>query len=95
MRKDDRPRAGPPERTVPLRVKSAILRVTAPLSSCSPSTDAFAYHTPHAGMFTRAAPIIMPGTILSQFGMHTTPSKQCARSIVSMESAMISREASE
>ncbi len=28
-------------------------------------------------------------------GMHTTPSKQWARSIVSMESAMISREASE
>lgn len=47
------------------------------------------------GMLTRAAPIIMPGTILSQLGMQTTPSKQWARSIVSTESAISSREASE
>ena len=33
--------------------------------------------------------------ILSQLGMQTRPSKQCARAIVSTESAMISREASE
>ena len=37
----------------------------------------------------------MPGTILSQLGMQTRPSKQWARTIVSTESAMISREASE
>ncbi len=42
-------------------------------------------------MFTRAAPSIMPGTILSQLGMHTTPSKQWARSIVSTQSAISSR----
>lgn len=48
-----------------------------------------------AGMFTRATAIIMPGTILSQFGMHTTPSKQCARNIVSTESAINSRDAKE
>ena len=47
------------------------------------------------GMLTRAAPIIMPGTILSQLGMQTTPSKQWARSIVSTQSAISSREASE
>jgi len=46
-------------------------------------------------MFTRAAPISMPGTILSQFGMHTIPSKQWARAIVSTESAISSREGRE
>src|SRR5687768_13759261 len=51
--------------------------------------------TKTAGIFTRAAAIIMPGTILSQFGMQTTPSKQWARSIVSTQSAINSREASE
>ena len=37
----------------------------------------------------------MPGTILSQFGMQTMPSKQCARTMVSTQSAMSSREGSE
>ena len=46
-------------------------------------------------MFTRAAAIIIPGTILSQLGMQTTPSKQCARSMVSTQSAISSRDASE
>ena len=44
-----------------------------------------------AGMFTRRAARIMPGTILSQLGMQTTPSKQWARSMVSTLSAMSSR----
>ena len=35
--------------------------------------------TKMVGMLTRAAPIIIPGTILSQLGMQTTPSKQWAR----------------
>ena len=47
------------------------------------------------GMFARAAPISIPGTILSQLGMHTIASKQCASTIVSTESAISSREGSE
>jgi hypothetical protein len=48
-----------------------------------------------AGIFTRITPISIPGMILSQFGMQTTPSKQCASSMDSTVSAMISREGSE
>ena len=47
------------------------------------------------GMLTRMAAINMPGTILSQFGMQTMPSKQCALSMVSTQSAMSSRDGSE
>src|SRR5690554_2194822 len=35
------------------------------------------------GIFTRAAPIIIPGTILSQLGIKTIPSKAWAKAIVS------------
>ena len=48
-----------------------------------------------AGMLTRSAPISMPGTILSQLGTSTAPSKPWALSIVSTLSAISSREASE
>ena len=48
-----------------------------------------------AGMFTRMAAMTIPGTILSQLGMHTMPSKQCASIIVSTQSAISSREGSE
>ena len=37
----------------------------------------------------------IPGTILSQFGMSTRPSKACAVAIASMESAISSRLAKE
>jgi len=37
----------------------------------------------------------IPGTILSQFGMQIMASKQCARAIVSTESAMSSRDGRE
>ena len=47
--------------------------------------------TKTVGMLQRMAPMSMPGTILSQLGMQTMPSKQWACSIVSTESAMISR----
>ena len=47
--------------------------------------------TKTVGTLTRAAAIIMPGTILSQLGMQTMPSKQWARSMVSTQSAMSSR----
>ena len=46
-------------------------------------------------MSRRAAAISIPGTILSQLGMHTIASKQCARIIVSTLSAMSSRLGSE
>jgi len=51
--------------------------------------------TKTVGMFTRMAAMSMPGTILSQFGMQTMPSKQWARSIDSTQSAMSSRDGSE
>ncbi len=47
------------------------------------------------GILQRTAAINIPGTILSQLGMQIMPSKQCAASIVSTESAMISRLGSE
>ena len=47
------------------------------------------------GISKRRAPISMPGTILSQLGIQTSPSSQCAAATVSTESAMISREGSE
>ena len=47
------------------------------------------------GMLHRIAAISMPGTILSQLGMQIIPSKQWALSIVSTESAMISRDGRE
>ncbi len=42
------------------------------------------------GMLRRIAAIIIPGVILSQFGIQTIPSNQCAETTVSIESAMIS-----
>ena len=47
------------------------------------------------GMFKRNAAISMPGVILSQLEMHTSASAQCALTMYSTESAMISREGSE
>ena len=47
------------------------------------------------GTFTRNAPISIPGTILSQFGIQIIASKLCAFIIVSIESAMSSRLGSE
>ena len=47
------------------------------------------------GMFSLAAAIIMPGTILSQFVTSARPSSRCASAIDSIESAMSSREARE
>ena len=47
------------------------------------------------GMFTRSAPKSMPGTILSQFGMHTSASKAWPCTAHSRLSAMTSRDTSE
>ena len=47
------------------------------------------------GTFILAAAINIPGTILSQFGMKTIPSKLCANPIASHESAISSLVASE
>ena len=44
------------------------------------------------GILTRMAAISMPGTILSQLGIKMAPSKAWARSMVSTESAINSRE---
>ena len=43
------------------------------------------------GMLQRRAPMIMPGMILSQFGMQIMPSNWCALTIVSTQSAISSR----
>ncbi len=47
------------------------------------------------GIFTRAAAISIPGTILSQLGMQIIASKQCARNMASTQSAINSRLARE
>ncbi len=47
------------------------------------------------GMFRRSAAISMPGVILSQLEMHTSASAQCALTMYSTASAMISRLGSE
>ena len=47
------------------------------------------------GTLTRTAPMSIPGTILSQLGMQTMPSRQCASTTVSTASAMSSRLGSE
>ena len=47
------------------------------------------------GRLRRAAPISIPGTILSQFGTYATASKACPIIMVSTLSAISSREASE
>ena len=43
------------------------------------------------GIFSRKAAISIPGTILSQFGINTSPSNGCAIAIISTESAICSR----
>ena len=49
--------------------------------------------TKTTGTSVRSAPISIPGTILSQLGMQTRPSSQCALTTVSTESAITSRDA--
>ena len=44
------------------------------------------------GIFRRSAAINMPGVILSQLEIHTSASAQCALTMYSTESAMISRD---
>ncbi len=48
--------------------------------------------TKTVGTSTRSAPISMPGTILSQLGMQRSASSWCACIIVSIESAISSRD---
>ncbi len=48
--------------------------------------------TKTVGMFTRRAPKIMPGTILSQLGMQTAASKAWPWTAHSKLSAIVSRE---
>ena len=47
------------------------------------------------GILMRSAPSSMPGTILSQFGTSTRPSKPCAIAMVSTLSAISSRDGKE
>ena len=47
------------------------------------------------GTSTLAAPIIIPGTTLSQLGINTSPSNACPLVMLSTVAAMISREGSE
>ncbi len=51
--------------------------------------------TKTTGMLRRSAAISMPGVILSQLEMQTMASAQCALTMYSTESAMISRLGSE
>ena len=62
----------------------------------TPSPDSMGPpETNTAGMFSRIAAMSMPGVILSQLEMHTSASAQCALTMYSTESAMMSREGSE
>src|SRR6476660_6401431 len=60
-------------------------RLTLPDSIGPPETNT-------VGMLIRNAAISMPGVILSQLEMHTMASAQCALTIYSTLSAMISRD---
>ena len=62
--------------------------LTLPASMGPPETNT-------TGMFSRMAAISMPGVILSQLEMHTMASAQCALTMYSTESAMMSRLGSE
>ena len=48
-----------------------------------------------AGIFKRIAAMSIPGVILSQLDIHTSASAQCALTIYSTESAIISRDGRE
>ena len=48
--------------------------------------------TKTVGTFKRSAALSIPGVILSQLEMHTSASAQCAFTMYSMESEMMSRE---
>ena len=63
-------------------------------SLCSPGSIAPPLIT-IPGIFILKSPIIIPGTILSQFGIKTTPSSPCAITILSTESAISSLEGRE
>jgi len=65
--------------------RSLPLRLTLPDSIGPPETNT-------VGMLSRSAAISMPGVILSQFEMHTMASAQCALTMYSTLSAMISRD---
>jgi hypothetical protein len=69
-------------------LRSPVSRLTLPASIGPPETNT-------VGMFNRIAAINMPGVILSQLEMHTSASAQCALTMYSTASAMISRDGSE
>ena len=74
----------------PTASNTELRSVSLPVAGCLPG----AIGPPEAkivGMFTRRAPMSMPGTILSQFGTQMSASKQCARAMVSTLSAISSR----
>ncbi len=73
-------------KTVIRSVFSPVLRVPASIGPPLANT---------AGMSSRAAAISIPGTILSQLGMQSRPSKGWAMAMDSTLSAISSREASE
>ncbi|KAG1275281.1 hypothetical protein G6F64_014931 [Rhizopus arrhizus] len=81
-------------------LSSAATTIASPRSSlCSDSLVLPASigppETNTTGMFRRSAAISMPGVILSQLLMHTSASAQCALTMYSTASAMISRLGSE
>ena len=63
---------------------SGLAKRTLPASIGPPDTKI-------TGMFKRIAAINMPGVILSQLEIHTNASAQCALTMYSTESAMMSR----
>ena len=82
-----------PAATFPAPSKSVFRSVAVPSGAVPGSIGPPETNT--VGTFTRSAPKIMPGTILSQLGMHTMPSKAWPATAHSTESAMTSRLTSE
>jgi hypothetical protein len=104
---EQEPQVGQAERSIAIR-SSSLTRSSAAATMASTRSSACALpasttlpasigppETNTAGTSILSAAISMPGVILSQFEMQTTASAQCALTMYSIESAMISRDGSE
>ena len=83
-----------PDRNSPYAWNADTMSTRAPEARVQPARMVPPY-TMMAGTPARAAPITTPGMFLSHPGMRMAPSYHCARSTVSTESAIKSREGSE
>jgi len=104
---EQEPQVGQAERSMTLTSSSETLSsAAATMASIRSTAVTLSFHTTlpasigppetkTAGMLRRIAAFSMPGVILSQLEMQTMASAQCALTMYSTESAMISRDGSE